>query len=470
MADQREAGSLQARLLRVLMVSLVALLLLSAGVTWFVAFRVANDAYDHGLLDPMMDIVQNVREGPLGPSLALSPREQEALLFDGSDRVFFGIRDARGRWFSGGVQDIPRPSANLSPRKPQFYSATVNDADVRIAAMVTDAGFEVYVAETTNKRDRLVWEVILAGLVPSLLVVVVAVALVWFGVSHGLSPLRRLHDELAQRSPNDLRDVDLSHAPAEVRPAIVALNRLLLRIRETSEAQRRFLADAAHQLRTPLAGLQMQLELELRASTSPSLRATLAKMRDAVLRTGNFTNRLLALARAEQSAPAARHDSPIDLGELAERVGAQWIAPALDRGIDLGFDLSPAAVQGDPLLLADMLQNLIDNAVRYTGSGGVITVSSGEDVGDAWHAVEANGIGIPVSERTRVFERFYRGAAAGGDGCGLGLAIVKEGAERHRATVTIDDAPGGRGTLVRVHFPAASKPSSPSHEDAYATA
>jgi two-component system sensor histidine kinase TctE len=193
-------------------------------------------------------------------------------------------------------------------------------------------------------------------------------------------------------------------------------------------------------------------------------------MRDAVLRTGNFTNRLLALARAEQSAPAARHDSPIDLGELAERVGAQWIAPALDRGIDLGFDLSPAAVQGDPLLLADMLQNLIDNAVRYTGSGGVITVSSGEDVGDAWLAVEDNGIGIPVSERTRVFERFYRGAAAGGDGCGLGLAIVKEGAERHRATVTIDDAPGGRGTLVRVHFPAASKPSSPSHEDAYATA
>jgi K+-sensing histidine kinase KdpD len=122
------------------------------------------------------------------------------------------------------------------------------------------------------------------------------------------------------------------------------------------------------------------------------------------------------------------------------------------------------------LLLADMLQNLIDNAVRYTGSGGVITVSSGEDVGDAWLAVEDNGIGIPVSERTRVFERFYRGAAAGGDGCGLGLAIVKEGAERHRATVTIDDAPGGRGTLVRVHFPAASKPSSPSHEDAYATA
>ena len=453
MRDRAVAGTLQARLLRVLMVSLCGLLLLGVGVTWFVAFRVANDAYDHALLDPVMDIVQNVREGPSGPALELSAREQQALLFDGSDRVFFGVRDAAGRWYSGAAASIPPPHERLVPRVPLFYSATVNGAEVRIASMLTDAGFEVYVAETTNKRDRLVWEVILTSLVPSLAVVVVAVALVWFGVSHGLSPLRRLHDELAQRSPNDLRAVDVSQAPAEVRPAIVALNRLLLRIRETSESQRRFLADAAHQLRTPLAGLQMQLELELRASTSPSLRATLAKMRDAVLRTGNVTNRLLALARAEQSAPAAR-DAAIDLQELVERVGAQWIAPALDRGIDLGFELAPASVHGDAALIADMLQNLIDNAVRYTDAGGTITVSCGDDARGAWFAVEDSGIGIPAEERERVFERFYRGTAAGGDGCELGLAIVKEGADRHRASVSIDDASAGAGTLITVRFPA----------------
>jgi two-component system sensor histidine kinase TctE len=245
---------------------------------------------------------------------------------------------------------------------------------------------------------------------------------------------------------------------------------LLLRIRETSESQRRFLADAAHQLRTPLAGLQMQLELELRASTSPSLRATLVKLRDAVLRTVNFTNRLLSLARAEQAAPVARDDSPIDLCELAERVGAQWIAPALDRGIDLGFDLAPAPVYGDPALLADMLQNLIDNAVRYTGPGGSITVSSGETSMGSWLAVEDNGIGIPSAERSRVFERFYRGTTAGVEGSGLGLAIVKEGAERHRASVTIEDPPGGRGTLVCVRFPARSTPSSRAASDVYAAA
>jgi signal transduction histidine kinase len=207
---------------------------------------------------------------------------------------------------------------------PSFYSASVGDAPVRICAFLTSEGFEVYVAETTNKRDRLVWEVILAGLVPSLMVAVVAVALVWLGVSHGLAPLRKLRNELQQRSPNDLRPVDESHAPSEVRPAIIALNRLLQRIHETSQSQRRFLADAAHQLRTPLAGLQMQLELELRESNSTSLRATLIKMRDAVLRTGNVTNRLLALARAEQVTSTDRRDLAVcDLHALAERVGAR---------------------------------------------------------------------------------------------------------------------------------------------------
>ena len=363
MRDRAVAGTLQARLLRVLMVSLCGLLLLGVGVTWFVAFRVANDAYDHALLDPVMDIVQNVREGPSGPALELSAREQQALLFDGSDRVFFGVRDAAGRWYSGAAASIPPPHERLVPRVPLFYSATVNGAEVRIASMLTDAGFEVYVAETTNKRDRLVWEVILTSLVPSLAVVVVAVALVWFGVSHGLSPLRRLHDELAQRSPNDLRAVDVSQAPAA-------------------------------------------------------------------------------------------RDAAIDLQELVERVGAQWIAPALDRGIDLGFELAPASVHGDAALIADMLQNLIDNAVRYTDAGGTITVSCGDDARGAWFAVEDSGIGIPAEERERVFERFYRGTAAGGDGCGLGLAIVKEGADRHRASVSIDDASAGAGTLITVRFPA----------------
>jgi two-component system sensor histidine kinase TctE len=452
MRNDSDVGSIQARLLRALMVSLLGLLILCGFVTWFVASRVANDAYDHALLDPIMDIVQNVRQGPEGPLLTLSAREQEALLFDGSDRVFFQVRDPTGRWFAGGTRDLPPPPERLVPRVPVFYNATVADSAVRIAAMMTDGRFEVYVAETTNKRDRLVWEVILTGLVPALVVIAAAVVLVWFGVSHGLSPLRKLRNELSQRSPNDLRAVDVAQAPSEVRPAIVALNRLFQRIRETSDSQRRFLADAAHQLRTPLAGLQMQLELELRASQSESLRATLAKMRDAVLRTGRLTNGLLALARAEQALPDARQFGTVDLCTLAERVGAQWIGPAIHRNIDFGFDLAPASIEGDDALLTEILDNLIDNALRYTQPGGAVTVRCGADGHGAFLGVEDNGIGIPESERGKVFERFYRGAAATGDGCGLGLAIVKEAAERHDASIAISVPASGVGSFVCVRF------------------
>ncbi|MDQ2916620.1 MAG: sensor histidine kinase [Pseudomonadota bacterium] len=454
MAPSADAvGSIQARLLKVLMVSLVGVMILCACVTWLVAYKVANDAYDHDLLDPAMDIVQNVRQGPHGPTLTLSPLEQEALLFDGSDRVFFQVRGPAGKWYGDGTRDLPPPPPErLVAGVPVFYSATVGDTAIRICALLSHAGFEVYVAETTNKRDRLVWEIILAALVPSLLVVVAAVGLVWFGVSHGLAPLRKLRNELQQRSPNDLYAVDESHAPSEVRPAIVALNRLFQRIRETSESQRRFLADAAHQLRTPLAGLQMQLELALRETNSESLRATLGKMRDAVLRTGKVTNRLLALARAEQASLDPQHFANVDLHALAERVGAQWIPRAIARNIDLGFDLAPATVHGDEGLLAEMLDNLVDNALRYTPAGGAVTVRCGLAAGDPYFGVEDNGIGIPAAEREKVLERFYRGAGIGGDGAGLGLAIVKEGADRHGAAVAISRPANGIGTFVCVRF------------------
>ena len=207
----------------------------------------ANEAYDHALLDPVMDIVQNVREDQDGPSLTLSPREQEVLLFDGSDRVFFQVRSPSGQWFAGGTRDLPAPPEPLTPRVPSFYSASVGDAPVRICAFLTSEGFEVYVAETrTSVIDCLGSHP--GRTVPSLMVSVVAVALVRLGVSHGLAPLRkpqRASTAFTQR-PSTRRQ---SYAPSEVRPAIIALNRLPQRIHETSQSQRRFLADAAHQLR-----------------------------------------------------------------------------------------------------------------------------------------------------------------------------------------------------------------------------
>ena len=196
----------------------------------------------------------------------------------------------------------------------------------------------------------------------------------------------------------------------------------------------------------------MQLELELRESNSTSLRATLIKMRDAVLRTGNVTNRLLALARAEQASTDRRDLARVDLHALAERVGAQWIAAAISRNIDLGFELEAASVVGDEALLAEMLANLIDNALRYTPGGGSVTLRCGVVDGDAYFGVDDTGIGIPHAEREKVFERFYRAVGAVGDGTGLGLAIVKEGADMHGASVAIAPPRNGIGTFVCVRF------------------
>jgi two-component system, OmpR family, sensor histidine kinase TctE len=187
-------------------------------------------------------------------------------------------------------------------------------------------------------------------------------------------------------------------------------------------------------------------------------------MRDAVLRTGKVTNRLLALARAEQASPDPARFASVDLYAMAERVGEQWIARAIARDIDLGFELAPASLHGDDALLSEMLDNLIDNALRYTPPGGTVTVRCGVDAGGPWFGVEDNGIGIPETERAKVLERFYRGAGAGGEGSGLGLAIVKEGADRHGASVAISPPRNGIGTFVCVRFAAAAAASSASVE------
>ncbi|MGE5087887.1 MAG: sensor histidine kinase [Candidatus Levyibacteriota bacterium] len=449
-------GSIQRRMLWSLTGVLLTLVFLTSIVTYLVAYSAANDAYDHSLLDPVMDIVQNVSVDSGRPTLKLTRREQEALMFDGSDRVLFQVRDREGNWFAGGSRNLPAPPAALVPRVPLFYSADVDGSPVRICALLTDAGIQIFVAETTRKRDRLAIEIILMQLIPTLLVVAVAFVLVWIGVSHGLAPLRRLGNELQQRSPSDLEPFEESVVPTEVRPAVVALNRLFHRIRETSESQRRFLADAAHQLRTPLAGLQMQLELELREPMSERLRIALGKMRDAVLRTGRVTNRLLALARAEQLNQDSQRLAPVDLRALSERIGAQWVPAAIAHGIDLGFDLAGADIVGDEALLGEMLGNLIDNALRYTPRGGTVTVRCGQACGRPFIGVEDSGIGVPDDEREKVFMRFYRGKRVGGDGSGLGLSIVKEGADRHEAAVTIGTPASGSGTYVTIVFGASS--------------
>jgi len=275
---------------------------------------------------------------------------------------------------------------------------------------------------------------------PELLLVALIGLLIWYGVARALRPLLDLQAEVSSRSHRDLSPLQVQNAPGELRALVGAMNGLLSSLSIALAAQQRFIADAAHQLRTPLAGLRTQTELALRQNDPEEVRKTLRQIDTATARTTHLVNQLLALARAEPGANQLSAAQRIDLTELALTTTTEWVPQAIERDIDLGFEGATTAVgiNGDPILLKELLGNLIDNAIRYTPPGGQVTVAVTSALHNCLLSVEDNGPGIPAEERERVF----------------GLAIVREIAYGHGATVALEEAVGGHGTRVSVAFPA----------------
>ncbi len=447
------AHSIRRRLLFFLIPSLLFLVLCAGVLTYGVALSVATSAYDRSLLDPALDMAENIRIGADGPHLDMLMQAQEALMYDHVDSMVFQIRAADGRVIAGTEELAAAPA--LSDGERRFFDGIYRTEPVRIAALRTDSGFSVQVGETLSKRHRLIWEILAAELVPTLLIAVAAVVLAWTGVKHGVAPLARIRGELLGRGPNDLRPLTESGAPLEIAPAVKAFNKLLGRMREASAVQQRFLANAAHQLRTPLAGLQMHLELLLRRELAPDVRNEIEAMHVATMRASHLAKQLLALARAEASGGNGREAQYFDLRQIADAAAQEWVARAIARNIDLGFVLESAIVSGNPLLMTELLNNLIDNAVRYTPAGGAVTVRCGIDAGRPYLSVEDNGVGIPEDARSKVFERFYRIEGTPGEGSGLGLAIVKEVVDRHHGVLSVQSS-GTSGTKIIAQFPAST--------------
>jgi two-component system sensor histidine kinase TctE len=375
-------------------------------------------------------------------------------MYDHADSMIFQIRVPAGRVFAGSVELAPAPALRVG--ESWVVDGLYRAQPVRIAALRTESGFSDQVGETLSKRQRLIWEILAAELVPTLLIAVAAVVLAWTGVKHGVAPLARIRGELLGRGPNDLRPLTETDAPLEIAPAVKAFNNLLGRMREASAVQQRFLANAAHQLRTPLAGLQMHLELLLRRDLAPDVRNEIERMHVATMRASHLATQLLALARAEASGANGRDAQYFDLRQIADAAAQEWVPRAIARNIDLGFVLESAIVSGNPLLLSELLNNLVDNALRYTQSGGAVTVHSGtDDGGRPYLSVEDNGAGIPEDARSKVFERFYRIEGTPGEGSGLGLAIVKEVVERHNGILSVQSG-AMSGTRIIATFAAAT--------------
>ena len=447
----RVAGSIRRRLLVFLISALLLMVSGAAAVTYLVALNSANNAYDRLLLDPVLDIADNVRVDAAGAHLDLPQKALEALVYDQVDKVMFQIRSPQNTIIDG-APDLPPPPPS-APGQRIFFDGTYGGDKIRVAAMRTANDFVIQVGETLHKRNRLVGEILFASLVPTLLIALAAIALTWFGVARGLVPLEHLRSELRSRAPRDLRPLPAAATPIEIAPVVNAFNGLLNDLRESTMMQQRFLANAAHQLRTPLAGLQMHLELLLRRELPGDVRSEIERMHNATVRAARLANQLLALAKAESAPDQRRELEIVDLRTIADAAARDWTPEAVDRSIDLGFALERALIRGDPLLLPELVDNLIDNALRYTPAGGSVTVHTGCDAETPYLSVEDTGPGIPAGERRKVRERFYRMAGTPGDGSGLGLAIAQEVVDRHAGMLEINSRDERGGTRVRVSFP-----------------
>jgi two-component system, OmpR family, sensor histidine kinase TctE len=455
----RRPVSLRRQLLLWLLAPLVGLFLAGASVTYLIAVKFANGAYDVGLYDSARSISQQVRTAGGLATLALPREALEILASDPYDRVWFMVAQADGR-FVAGDRDVPvSPPDCTLPGHVSYFDGGIGRDAVRVACYPAPsdgapAPYVVYTAETLVKRERLTQQILLAMLVPQFVLICLAGLIVWFGIGRGLIPLARLSDALRRRDHRDLSRVTEEGAPLEVIPLTHAINDLLARLEGALSAQRRFVADAAHQLRTPLAGLLAHTERALASHDESMLRSSLEQLATSARRANRLANQLLSLARAEPDAAAGGVDERIDLAALARDVCGEWVPTALASNADLGYegDDGPVYVDGDRTLLGELIGNLVDNSLRYGPPGRVVTVRVEESPAPVLR-VEDDGIGIPEAERERVLQRFYRVPGSPMGGCGLGLAIVSEIAARHAARMSIGGGHAGRGTAVTIEFP-----------------
>jgi two-component system sensor histidine kinase TctE len=455
-----ELNSLFGEILDWMLAPLLFLWPLSIAVTNHVANQIADQPYDQALSENVAAIVRVVKIEGNHVNVNFPASARAMLRADEVDTLYYQVTGLRGELVAGD-RDIPWTEipATIGADQILFRDDSINGEEIRVAYAFLPppegrVPVLVQVAETRNKRGNLASRIISGVLLPQFAIIPLAVILVYMGLSRGIAPLNRLQARIRGRRPGDLSPIPIRGVPEELRPVIIALNEMMERLEENLQAQQRFIADAAHQLKTPLTGIKMQTELALEEPDPEQLREFVVRIAAGTERAVHLATQLLVLARAEASHEKVHSVESLDLEVLAKQVTEQWVPRAMKAGIDLGFEGTgwPLVIEGVRHLLGELLNNLIDNAVKYTPRGGHVTVRLRAET-QALLEVEDNGVGIPPGERDRVFERFYRVLGNDADGSGLGLTIVQEIAELHRAQVTLKTPESGRGTCVQIAFP-----------------
>jgi two-component system sensor histidine kinase TctE len=453
--------SLRRQLIARMLSMMLPLFILLWAIAYFSSQYFINAAFDRSLIRRTYALADRIEvlRGQVQVDLPIAARE--LLLFDQEDLLFHRVTDSHARVIEGERTMPPLPgNRRIKPGQLIVYDGVKGGERVRVAAFALSlAGTSasgtalVQVGETLSRRSALADRATLAIVIPMLLMTLTAAAAIAYGVGRGLQPVSRLRDRLSARQAFDLSPVPLEGTPAELRPFLDEINSLLQRLSEAVEAQSRFVADAAHQLRTPIAGIRAQAEAALASARHEDARHALARIAQSTQTMGELVQKLLVLARVDAAENTLRLNR-LDGAEVVRTVAREWAPQALARGVEIGFEMqdSEARVMGDAQLLREMLANLIDNALRYGGTRITLTVS-GSERGVTWQVAD-NGPGIPEHQRAAVFAPFHR-LSGGVDGAGLGLTIVQRIADLHGAVVSLDAGEGGRGLVASVRFPPA---------------
>ncbi len=446
-------SSLYRMLLKWLLGPMILILLIGSMLAYVFSLRAAMNVYDLGLLDNALDLSKQIEIHQGKMMINLPPAAQQMLQENNDDRVTYAAWDDEGKVFSGNpellhLSVVPVEGNHL------FRDVTLNGEENRAVFFRGKTGANVYyiaVAQTLHGRNRLTDGIFASILLPEIVLALVSIAVILFGVRFALSPVMLLRNEIISRSSADLRPIEETNAPAELFPIVHGINELLENLAASFASHRRFIADAAHQLRTPLASLSSQIEVAL--ETPPEdVKKLLRELLLTTQRTTHLANQLLSLARLEHTEQSMIEVTAVDLQHLFQEVSADFVTLAARKGVDLGFELHPGRVWASPLMLRELLVNLLDNAIRYTPAGGKVTVSVQSDEHKVLLGIEDNGPGVPEAELEKLGTPFHRLPSAQPEGCGLGLAIVREIGRLHAAEVIFHSGSKGLGLKVTVCF------------------
>jgi two-component system sensor histidine kinase TctE len=430
-----------------LLLTMLLVLGVSAALSYSRALHYATQAYDQSLLRTVLALADEVIIDTNNEvKLELPEIASHLLSYNDGDHIYIKISAPSGKLVFGEAH-LPLPHQPPGGNQQVYYNSRYKNEAIRAVTFglpesnaASAKNILITMAETTGKRDAMVAEMVEEMLLPQVLMMILAAIVIELGIHFALKPMQDLRESLHQRSHRDLSPLDTSASPLELQPLLQAMNALLARVKAGIQQQQQFIADASHQLRTPIAGLQTQAELALRSHSPEEVKEPLNYILRSTTRLSHLIQRLLSLARTD-AASSQLVFKPVSLTGLIYDECARWVGPASDKQLELEvlIETQQDQVLGDALMLSEMLNNLLENAIQYTPEQGLLQIRLWQDGKHLLLQVSDSGVGIPVDQKELIFERFHRLDPNQGNGCGLGLAIVAEIAEHHNATITVTE-------------------------------